>query len=1135
MSILTLHHPRIEGDEPGESSAEVDVVAVHGLYESAYDTWTEQANGQLWLRDMLPYSVQNTRVLAYSYPSQKLISPEEPGSLKFLSCATNLIAELYADRWYDKGTERPIIFVCHGFGGLLVKRALIHSANISSRETEHLRSIYLSTHAILFFGTPHQGLDESFLQYFQRTSPRSNLFFLNSLRKDSSFLADLADQFAPLRKRFRIYHFYEQNPSVVGDKETFIVSENSAAPGWDDACRCGISATHSRMVKFIGWNSPGCRTTLSTLMQCRSEAPSCIHSRWHSEHEQRRAESEKQASREFDDSRDEPSPTLSACGSTKHRQYHVPHSSSSHFVGRRGQSKEARQRLSPVEGAPTWRKPKILVVCGLGGSGKTQFALRFAEETRSQYWGTFWVDATSPETLENGFSSLGMTAGKGLSSSSAIHWLSTCLRPWLLILDNADDPDVELWHYFPAGGNGHIMITTRNPGANIYSTEGRIKLGRMDPEEATVLLLQSAYPAPDVRSQDPTNRCLAAAIAKRLGYLAIALIHAGATIRRNIYTFETYLHYYLDHRRVLLSAQNVHSASYSDTITTWEIPFQRIAKRNSIEHKDAVDLMHLFAFLHFESIPEQMFRRSWHNLSSAITTSNGCPQFLRANVVGDAEARVRFRRGVRVLYDHSLIDHDPDKEICSVHPVVHRWAQERLPRSAQLEWLNHTITVLASCIPRHLEASGRRFRQALLPHIDACLRELKNRLGLLPDTISRATEIERFASVYAENGRWKQARNWQESIFAFRRQKLGRWDEDTFRVQKSLAETKWNLFEIKDAILIQREILTSRWLLRPSLIYWISWPPWKPDHLEYCLALNDLTETLWLAGQREWSKYVGERAVRGLTKRLGTEDPQTLKALFNLARTYLHLGDQQLSQRLLVKVLVKRKRLFGMDHPDTLMTRNELGMSLCARTAQDEQSRHRQLAIAERLVTNVLATRRRIFGEEHAYTLWSVNDLSKVFCERQRGAEAAGLLEAILEVVSRTLGDTHRWKEAESLLKSLLKVIPLDHPDSVNVRSGLVHVQIRRRNLAEAEAGCLELFDMMKDKRFKEILAPGNPRALKIYEQMLQIYRLQNRPAELQALSVKVPAAKVSSPRARFDMLPIQKILRRESELDRLY
>ncbi len=912
------------------------------------------------------------------------------------------------------------------------------------------------------------------------------------------------------------------------------------------------------MIPILVWLSSeieiarGCNVALAALGGFWPKGTSEIRIRWDDEGKQRLEERRQRARDELGTLQLGYSPRLGVDNKMETPEHHLPHASSNCFIGRQRHVQEVEERLGPVGRIRANGKPKVLVLYGLGGSGKTSLALKFAEDSRDRYWGIFWVDSTSYETLETSFASLGLLAGKGASWPGAIHWLSQCSKPWLLIFDNADDPDMDLSKYVPSSGKGHIVVTTRNPEASVYATEGCIKLSGMDPEEAITLLLRSAYPEPDTKSRDPTKKKDAGAIAKRLGYLAIALTLAGATIRKNIYTLEAYLHHYLGHRRVIMKSPSPQMKEYADTIATWELPFQRISQKESTENRDAVDLVHMFAFLHFESIPEQIFRRSWHNLLVDASDPESYPAFVQSDRPFDEDARASFRSAIRVLYDYALIDHDPDRETCSLHPVVHRWAQERLSGAEQLRWLKCTMTILAYCISPLLEASGHQFRRSLLPHIGACLGGLRNRGVILPDTLSRAAECEKFALVYAENGRWDLAKRWQEDILKFRKKKLGWWHHDTIEAHKSLAETEWNLFHIKSAALRQKHIVMLRWLVRPSLGCWAAWPPWQVDYIDYCLSLDDLGRTLWLAGDRVWSRHVGERAVRGLTKRLGPDDPRTLTATFNLARTYLHLGDQQLSRRLLVTVLIKRKRLFGMDHPDTLMTRNELGMNLLAQKTQNELLRQRQLGIAEILVRNVLKARERIFGEEHAYTLWSVNDLSKVLCDRNRGAKAAAMLEDILDAVIRTLGNEHvgmtmtksnlarayvlsqRWQEAEMLLTELLVAIPPDHPDSIAARSGLVHVRIRMGKLFEAEADCGKLLSMMKERRFEKILTPDSPRALKIYEQMLEIYHLQNRTEELQALSLMVPAAKVPMSKAPFDMLPAQKILRTKSELDRL-
>jgi triacylglycerol esterase/lipase EstA (alpha/beta hydrolase family) len=63
-----------------------------------------------------------------------------------------LLANLVNLRKGDNTENRPIIFVGHSLGGIVVKDMLI----VSSGRKEH-KSIFLLTKAIMFMGTPHRG------------------------------------------------------------------------------------------------------------------------------------------------------------------------------------------------------------------------------------------------------------------------------------------------------------------------------------------------------------------------------------------------------------------------------------------------------------------------------------------------------------------------------------------------------------------------------------------------------------------------------------------------------------------------------------------------------------------------------------------------------------------------------------------------------------------------------------------------------------------------------------------------------------------------------------------------------------------------------------------------------------------
>ena len=1053
-------------------------------------------------------------MLVYHYNGDAFSSPGDGSADRILPFANSLVAELCADRQLAEAFNRPIIFVCHGFGGLLVKRALAFSSTRRAQAVVHLRSVFISTHGIVFLGTPHNGVRKESL-LLRHQSPLTNRLgpsqFELNLLKGSEMLQEITDQFAPLMKRFAIYNLWEQRKTKLGDLCTHIVDGDSAAPIWDDAERCGMFATHGEMTKFSGVHDPGYRVILEALTRYIAAAPGLIQCRWDNDMEALQHERQVEA----EDLLKPPLRYLMSDDGNRsncNEWFIVPRCSSTYFTGRRVHAEVVREKLGQVSHLDEANRHKVCVIYGLGGSGKTQFCLRYAEDNKARYWGVFWIDGSSEENAETNFASLGQQMGKGATFIGGMHWLSQCTKPWLLIIDNADDPEMDVSKYFPVGNSGHILITTRNPDVNIHATAGRLRFGGMEPEDAVTLLLKTAFSQDESPSPKSDSRQIAQKIASELGYLALALANAGISIRRKIYTLEMYLRYYTGHRKEMITSRSINSAYKANIITTWEIPFRRIASRKSLEYRDAVDLIHISAFMHFDSIPEAVFKRPWDSDETRIRSHESPPEW-------NEGSQFRLRTSLSILYNYSIIDHDPKKGVVSLHPVVQRWAKDRLSDSDQKRWLNAAIAVLTRCISPLMEASGRRFRRSLLPHIVACLRELKEFYGGIdPNAAERAVEIERFAWVFAENGLWEQARTYQLAVIQFRTKALGRFHTLTIQAQHSLAQSNFHLFDLLPCISAQRNILETHWYARPSLTDWMIWPPWEPEHVPYCVTLSELTNSLWFAGKLDLSKRVGERAVKGLLKRLGPDDPLTLTAMFNLARTYHHLRDQRASRTLLVEVLQKRKRLFGPNHQDTLMTRNELGMSFCV--SKDH------LPAAERLVSNVLTARKRILGEEHAYTLWSMNDLAKVLTVRQRPEEAIEILNKAAPILRRTLGEAHpgimmnqanltqayvragRLVEAEILLDDLLKVVPKDHPDSTVAMLGYIYVRTAMGRMEEAEKECLKVLDVIAKEK---ILSADSPRTLAIVEQLSLIYMKQERWNDLETLKVRYPSIDPSS------------------------
>lgn len=65
-----------------------------------------------------------------------------------------------------------------------------------------------------------------------------------------------------------------------------------------------------------------------------------------------------------------------------------------HFVGREAQLQYITAHFSESQVA----RPRTLILCALGGQGKSQIALEYCLSSRKIYRGVFWVNASSEST-----------------------------------------------------------------------------------------------------------------------------------------------------------------------------------------------------------------------------------------------------------------------------------------------------------------------------------------------------------------------------------------------------------------------------------------------------------------------------------------------------------------------------------------------------------------------------------------------------------------------------------------------------------------------------------------------------------------------------------------------------------------
>ncbi|KAJ5264520.1 Cytochrome P450 [Penicillium chrysogenum] len=283
------HNGIIELFRPSEHPIDIDIVAVHGLQDHARRTWTHEASKVCWLSDLLPNYIKNARVLSWEYNAiTNSLGGKTTGSDRILQHAGALIDELQGDRELEDATERPIIFVCHSLGGIIVKRALTLSQGHSSGKSARLHIIYTCTYGIIVFGTPHNGFSkarkrDAIHKLASFIVPKRVTHFetrsVTGIEADSESIQKIAEDFSPLVPRYHILFLWEQLRTDMKYRVDYIVDRESAAPILDGTDKCGIAADHRGICKFENVDSPGFKVVIVTLKRYCIAAPARIKER----------------------------------------------------------------------------------------------------------------------------------------------------------------------------------------------------------------------------------------------------------------------------------------------------------------------------------------------------------------------------------------------------------------------------------------------------------------------------------------------------------------------------------------------------------------------------------------------------------------------------------------------------------------------------------------------------------------------------------------------------------------------------------------------------------------------------------------------------------------------------------------
>ncbi|KAF2804502.1 uncharacterized protein BDZ99DRAFT_363154, partial [Mytilinidion resinicola] len=144
---------------PAEAAQSTDIVAIHGLGAHPDDAWckndgtTEEPEWVNWLieDDMLPAVAPHARIMRYGYQSEWF--GKEAMQQNVSTVADRLLRALRRKR--EEFPFRPLLFIAHCFGGLVVLKALLEAEQYKSEWP----GVFASTTGLIFFGTPFRGAE----------------------------------------------------------------------------------------------------------------------------------------------------------------------------------------------------------------------------------------------------------------------------------------------------------------------------------------------------------------------------------------------------------------------------------------------------------------------------------------------------------------------------------------------------------------------------------------------------------------------------------------------------------------------------------------------------------------------------------------------------------------------------------------------------------------------------------------------------------------------------------------------------------------------------------------------------------------------------------------------------------------
>jgi tetratricopeptide (TPR) repeat protein len=752
-------------------------------------------------------------------------------------------------------------------------------------------------------------------------------------------------------------------------------------------------------------------------------------------------------------------------------------------------------------------------VNGLGGIGKTQTVIEYAYRYREEYQAVFWIRADSSSALVTDFISIAdqlQLPERTLSDQRLIIeavqcWLRIHLG-WLLIFDNVDDL-ATIDSFLSKSGRGHILLTTRARG--LGGIAQRVEIEQMEPEVGALFLLRRAGLLALISPLDTASendRSIALSIVAEMGGLPLALDQAGAYIAATSCTLSDYREMYRARSTLLLQERSSDSDYPESVATTWSLSFEKVLLAVPV----AIELLHLFAFLSPDAIPEEIITEGSAHMGSLLEPI--------------AHDQLQLDLAIGEILKYSLISRNPERYTFTIHRLVHAVFKANMSKEIQYLWTIRSVQAMGDTFPSVEPSTWSRCQRYLL-HAQACAALIEewglnfaNAARLLNQTAAYLRVRAQYAE--AEPLYFQALRIWQE--------KLGSLHSNIAAVLNNLAYLykEWGKYQ------------------QVEQFYLLALAIWEQtegqDHPHVATCLFNLADFYQSQGKYEEAEPLYQQALAIRQQKLGSQDPATATILHNLATLYLEQNKYEQAELLYRQAYDIREQKLGLEHPDTVISLNGLAQFYmqCGRYSEAEllltqqalpiqeqllglehpgmatllhnlaslykdQGKYQQV---ESLYQQALAIREQKLGPWHPMTADTLNNLATLYDEQGKYEEAESYYRRAYAIYRRAFGEHHprsaaslnnlaelyrsqgKYDQAAPLYIQALAVYEQifgpEHPDTTAILSNLALLYRKQGNYTQAEQFCTQVLSIRE-----RTLGKTHPRTALSMHNLADVYR----------------------------------------------